>query len=419
VESNPIHALVVSGSLGALIGLVRQWEYEKKHPGEESPAGLRTFTIWGLLGCAAAELDQAGATLTFPVALAVFTLVLGAIHLREQAREQLGLTTFSVGLITFIAGGMAAYQHYQVALVLGAAAMLVLGTKDWSHSWTRRLTSEDLHYFLQFVAITGLVLPLAPDENMGPYGAFNPFKIWLMVVLVMGLGFAGYVAVRWLGERAGITVTGLAGGLASSTVTTLALGRQSASAPALAGSLAFAAVLASTVMNPRGVVMVALISPDTARLIIAPFLLMMAPGVLWLLWEWRRQRAQGAGDVATPALPNPLSLRLAVKFGLLYAFIALVVKVSAQQLSSEWVYVVSFVSGLTDINAITVTSAQAAASHTLTPVVAARCVLLGSLANTLLKGVLAAGLGAPVYRRTTALALAAMFVAGAAGWWLI
>jgi uncharacterized membrane protein (DUF4010 family) len=240
-----------------------------------------------------------------------------------------------------------------------------------------------------------------------------------MVVLVAGLGFVGYLAMRLLGGRAGIILTGLAGGLVSSTVTTLALSRESKSSPGLEGILGLAVVLACTVvMIGREVVILLVLSPPVALLTAVPFGLIALPGVAWALWQWRPWRVQGK-DVETPPLANPLSPLAAVKFGVLYALITLVVKVAAQQISPAWVYGISFVSGLGDINAITVTSAQAASDHLLDPVVAARCVVLACLANTLVKAGIAVALGARGFRRVTGLGLGVTFVAGAVGlWWI-
>ncbi|HVU38897.1 MAG TPA: DUF4010 domain-containing protein, partial [Opitutales bacterium] len=227
IPSNPIHALLVSGSLAALIGLVRQWSYEREHRGETAKAGLRTFTAWGLLGAAAGLLERAGVAWALAGVLLAFTVVLVAVYVGEGKRHVLGLTTLSVGLVTFTIGAMVAYEIYVPAVMASAAVMLILGIKHWSHDWTRRWKEEDLRCLLQFAAITGIVLPLAPNQDYGPYGGFNPYKIWLMVVLVASLGFLGYIAIRWLGAQAGIMVTGLAGGLASSTATTLAMSRES------------------------------------------------------------------------------------------------------------------------------------------------------------------------------------------------
>jgi uncharacterized membrane protein (DUF4010 family) len=406
--------------MGALIGLVRQWEYETVHPGRDAPAGMRTFMMWALLGCGAGLLQNAGAPWVVAVALGTFTLVMGAVHLFDKKEHHVGLTTFAAALVTFVAGALAAFGEFRPVVVMGVGTMVILGSKQWSHTWTKRWTAQDLRYFLQFAAITGLILPVAPDKFYGPYAAFNPYQIWLMVVLVAGLGFLGYLAIRLLGGRAGIILTGLAGGLVSSTVTTLALSRQSRVAPGLDGILGLAAVLACTVvMIGREVVILALLSPPLVLLTAVPFILIALPGVAWALWQWRAWRTHAKKQVETPEMVNPLSPMMAVKFGVLYALITLVVKIAAQQMSPAWVYGISFVSGLGDINAITVTSAQAASSKVLDPVVAARCVVLACLANTLVKAGIAVALGSPQYRRATGLALGVTFVAGAVGMWWI
>jgi len=416
VPSNPIHALLVSASLGALIGLVRQWSFEREHRGEDAKAGLRTFTTWSLLGAAAGLLEQAGVAWALAAFLAAFTVMMAVVYIGEGKHHVFGLTTLSVGLVTFTVGALAAYEQYIPATMLGVGVMLILGIKHWSHNWTRRWKPEDVRYLLQFAAITGIVLPLAPNQDYGPYGAFNPYKIWLMVVLVASLGFLGYVVIRWLGERAGILVTGLAGGLASSTATTLALSRQSRTIPAMEASLALAVLLACTVMLLRLTALMFAVNPALAIATLGPFSMMAMPGVAWALWEWHK--TSRSKKVTTPVLNNPLSLKLALQFGLLYAVVGLLIKLAAVHLPAGWIYVISFVSGLADAAPVTLSSAQAASAHTLSMDVAARCVLLAALSNTLAKAALAVALGAADFRRAIALALGAMFIAGVIGLWL-
>ena len=417
MTSNPIHALLVSASLGALIGLVRQWSYEREHHGQTAKAGLRTFTTWGLLGCAAALLEQQGATWALGAILLAFTAVLATVHFGDRNRATLGLTTISVGLVTFTAGALAAYALYVPAMMLGVGVMLILGSKHWSHAWTRRWKPEDVNCLLQFAAITGIVLPLAPNQDMGPYGAFNPYKIWLMVVIVAGLGFLGYATVRWLGERAGLMVTGLAGGVASSTATTLALSKQSRATPALNQRLALAVVLACTVMLPRMTVMIVMVSPALALASLGPLAMMAIPGLAWALWEWHNETRR-PHTVSTPALVNPLGLSTAIKFGVVYALVRFLVKVASGSINPAWVYGVSFIAGLTDTAAISLSSAQAVVAGTLTVSVAAKCVVISALSNTIVKAGLAFWLGAPEFKRGIAIALGGVFVAGLLGLWL-
>ncbi len=135
--------------------------------------------------------------------------------------------------------------------MLAAITMLVLGLKETSHDWTQRFTKEDIRSTLQFVALTGVVLPLVPNRSFGPFDAFNPYALWLMVVLISGLGFVGYLLVRILGARSGVALAGVVGGLASSTATTLAFSRESKAYPQFSAGFALAIVLACTIMLAR------------------------------------------------------------------------------------------------------------------------------------------------------------------------
>lgn len=415
MPSNPIHALLVSASLGALIGLVRQWSYEREHRGETAKAGLRTFTAWGMLGAGAGLLEQAGVTWAFAAILIAFTIILVGVYIGEGKRHVLGLTTLSVGLVTFLVGAMAAYELYIPATMAGVGVMLILGIKHWSHSWTRRWKEEDLRCLLQFAAITGIILPLAPNQD---FGGFNPYRIWLMVVLVASLGFLGYVAIRWLGANAGLMIIGLAGGLASSTATTLAMSRESRKISELSDSLALAVVLACTVMLARVAVVLTFVAPTVTMALLPIFGMMAIPGIIWGVWQWRTHRQARQEKVHTPAIANPLSLSLAIKFGLIYAVVRFLVKLAAGNINPGWVYGVSFISGLTDMDAIALSTAQSARDGTLPVNVAVNCIVIAALSNTLVKAGLAVALGAPQFRRTIALALGAVFIAGAAGLWL-
>jgi uncharacterized membrane protein (DUF4010 family) len=185
----------------------------------------------------------------------------------------------------------------------------------------------------------------------------------------------------------------------------------------MSGGYALAVVLACTVMLARVAVMLVLINPVVALATIGPFLLMAAPGVVWAVWQCRQPRA-AADQVGTPTLSNPLSLSLAIKFGAIYALVVFLVKVASLHLNPLWVYGVSLVSGLTDMDAIAISSAQAALNGTLPVDVAANCIVIGALSNTVVKAGLALALGAPGFRRAIGWSLGAVFVAGVAGLWL-
>ena len=414
-----LRALILSASLGALIGSIRQWMDQQEgasHARVPGNPGIRTFTLWAVLGYVSAYLGNA-VPYFFTASFVMFAIFMGTAYVAlGTLRSLFGLTTHVIGILTFLIGGLIGYGDIILALVLTGLCMLVLGTRQRVHSWTRKLTPQDLSSTLQFVAITGIILPLVPDKWYGPagYEAFNPYETWLMVVLIAGLGFVGYVAMRFLGARAGIIVTGVVGGIASSTATTLAMSRESRDVPSLGVPLALAVVLSCVVMCARVLAMILVINRDVFVACLWPFVVMSLPGIAFLLWLVCKTRRKADSTMDTPQISNPLSLKMAIKFGLIYAVVAFAVKVLSQQNIEGGVYTVAFLSGLTDMAAISVSSAQAVSAENMTVEVATKAVLIGAIGNTIIKGGLALWLGAGIYRKSVAIALGATLLAGLA-----
>lgn len=411
--STQLGLIVVSACLGALIGLIRQWSEQKDKPGEMNFGGVRTYTLWSLLGCLAAYLTEHYSAAILPVALFLVGGHLTMLHWRDGRDGHPGSTTFVAALLTCLVGALVNWGHQQMAVLVAALTMVTLGSKQPLHSWTRHFTTEDIRSALQFAAITGVILPLVPDRALGPYGAFNPYSIWLMVVLISGLGFVGYLLMRLLGAQAGITVTGLVGGLASSTATTLAFSRRSKDEPELSSSYALAVVLACTVMLGRVGVMIALLNPELARVIALPFAALALPGVSFALWQWLAQRSEKQ-TVAPPRLHNPLGLGMAIKFGLLYAVVAFLVKAATSLQLTASLLPLSFLSGLTDMDAIALLMANSLHDGTVVTQLAAKCVIVGAIANSMMKAGFAISLGSPQLRKQVSVVLGLTVAAGVA-----
>jgi Predicted membrane protein len=410
-------AIVVSVCLGALVGLIRQWSDQKSSPTETDFGGVRTYTFWAMLGCVGAYASQ----LTSPFLLAAIFLVVGAQQIAAKLytpnpNGHPGATTFASTLLTMLTGGLVFWDELPAAVLVAATTMVFLGSKQPLHAWTRSFTRNDVRATLQFVAITGVILPLVPDRDFGPYGAFNPYDTWLMVVLISGVGFAGYIAVRLLGAGAGLLLTSVLGGVASSTATTLTFARRSKEEPAQSLDYSMAVVTASTVMLPRTLAIVAVISPALAKALILPLAITALPGIAFIAWWWlaRRRENQRAENNNSPALSNPLNLSTAIKFALLYAVIAFSVKVLTESGHTGGTLPLSFVSGLTDMAAIALSMARHAASDSLPLRLATHAVVLAAISNSLLKAGLAIGLGAPRLRKFSALVLGLTALAGAA-----
>jgi len=402
--------IIVSACLGALIGLIRQWGDQHEQEAKEF-AGLRTHALWSVLGCVS---GYAGGKQEPYVLIAAMVGV--AAHLifpvlGRRDRQPPGSTSFAEALLTLLCGALVAWGETRAAVLIAALTMVVLGSKKPIHSWARELTTADIRGTLQFVAITGVILPLVPNRPLGPLDAFNPYSTWLMVVIISGLGFAGYVAIRVLGTRSGILLTGIFGGLASSTASTLAFSRRSRESPALSEHYALAVVAACTIMLPRVLLAVGIVNPELAFRLVTPFAIMAVPGLAFVTWVWiRRRPAHRPGD--TPALGNPLGLLTAMKFAALYALIAFLVRVFRAQGWTDGLLPLSFVSGLTDLDAIALSLAREGTDGHATT--AAHAVTVAAVANTLLKAGLAVALGSPGLRRRIAVVLGATAAAGTA-----
>ena len=417
--SDVLVSIIVSACLGALVGLIRQWSDEASPMGSGDFAGVRTYAFWAMLGCLGAFLSEQAA----PALLTAIFLLVGVQQIlamsKIPARHRPGGTTFASVLLTVLVGALVYLHHRQAAVVIAATTMVLLGLKQPLHAWTKRFTADDISSTLQFVAITGVILPLVPNQNFGPYGAFNLHRTWLLVVLISGLGFLGYIAMRALGARAGLIVTACFGGLASSTATTLAFSRRSKDDPGFSEYYSLAVVIACSVMLARVILEVGVLNLELAFTLVSPFALMALPSVLYGAWLWFR-RQPGKGIVTAPQISNPLSLKTAIKFALLYALIGFLVKVLTHfDLLHSSLLPLSFFSGLSDMDAISLSVTGNHTSGAVPLSLATRAIILAAVSNSLVKAGIAITLGSPGMRRQVAIVLGLTAAAGAAACWYV
>jgi len=400
-----LQALLVSGSLGALIGLERQWDEQFRHHSHVL-AGLRTFTLWALMGALCAWFSQTVHALFFVVGFFAMVLWISIFILKRNRRERdTGFTTGVAAVMTFLIGGLVFWQMERVALVLTVSMMILLALKPALHRFTKGVTLEDVRSALKFAAVSGVILPLVPDESLGPYGAFNPHTIWLMVSLVSGVGFLGYLAVRMLGQSVGISVTGLLGGLVSSTATTLTMSRQSRERPAESRDCSLAILLACTVMNWRVGLLVGIVNPQALSSLWPSLMVSSLPGTIWCAWRLMHGGSGCANGTPCEMPENPLRLRVALQFGLLYATIIFLVKVTIAKIGNDGVLVLSGLSGLVDLDAITLSLSQMLGTGKLDAITVSQGILLAVLSNTIIKAALAAFFGTPILRKEVLIVL--------------
>ncbi|MBI1942964.1 MAG: MgtC/SapB family protein [Betaproteobacteria bacterium] len=399
----------VALGLGVLIGLERE-----RAKGEEGGAGVRTFALIALAGALAGYLEQnlGMAWVALAVFVAVGALVI-SLHVLTSLRGDTGIATEISALLAFLLGMLCARGQLQVAAWVAVAMALMLALKDWLHRLARRIDTSDIEATLKFAIVTLIVLPLVPDQNYGPapLDVLNPYRVWLMVVLISGLNFASYLLIKTLGAEHGIGIAGLLGGLASSTAVTLGFSQRSRQPGADAPALALGILLAWTVMFFRVVVMAWLISgPLGARLAVAMGVL-CAVSLGACVWLWHRRRARERGEVQPGQ--NPFELDEAIKFGLLFGVVVFVAKAAEVYLGEGGLYLAAGIAGLSDVDAITLAMADQARNEAQSLEVAARAIVIAALANTLVKSSIAATLGSAELRRVTLPISGLLFAAGA------
>ncbi len=399
---------LTSFALGLLIGLER----------ERSPAakaGLRTFSLVALAGTLGALLsEKTGAPWMLGAGLIIMGGMMVASYFKDNEAGDPGTTTIAAVVVCYALGAMVWYGMEQLAVTLAILTTALLYFKPELRGVSRSLTRLDLVSILQFAVLSFVILPILPNQDYGPYHALNPYQIWWMVVLISGLSLAGYAALRIAGQRHGTLLTGLFGGIASSTATTLAFSRHSRDNPQLTGMAALIILLANWVVLVRLSIVVALLAPALLR----PMLTLLGGGalaglvVLYLFWR----RLVDKSDTPTLEMKNPTEIRAALSFGLLYAGVLFAAAWLSDLVGSQGVYAVALVSGLTDVDAITLSSLRLFGLGNLQAGQVATTVMLALLANIAFKSGLASVIGGGALARQVLPGMAAVAGGLVLGW---
>jgi uncharacterized membrane protein (DUF4010 family) len=402
--------------LGILIGLER----ERTGGRVETFAGVRTFSLVALFGAVSVYASELSGLpwLVGLVFLAILALVVTAYHATARKGE-IGATTEVSILITFFVGCFCAWGQVGIAGAVTVVTMLFLSLKGWLHNLANHIETSDVEATLKFAIITLIVLPLVPNTNFGPEGleVINPYKTWLMVVLIAGLNFIGYILVKVLGREHGFGITGLLGGLVSSTAVTLGFSQRSRVEPDLTPVLALAILLAWTVMYFRVVVEVGVVNFFLARELALGMLLMavVSLGISFLLF--RRGRSKEVAEVESGH--NPFELGDAIKFGGLFAVVIFVASAAQVYFGDTGLYLAGALAGLTDVDAIALSMANLARQDPASTAAAARTIVIAVISNTMVKCGMAIWLGAPSMRRTMIPITFALALAGVGAAFLV
>jgi uncharacterized membrane protein (DUF4010 family) len=414
-----VQRLAVALAIGLIIGIERGWK-QREEPEGERAAGLRTLALSGLLGGiwgALAQVAGAWGVVALGLAFASFTIVIAVFRYREMVREgSLGATTVVAAMLAFALGAFAVLGDPGVAAAAGVATAILLALKSWMHAALKKLTWEELRSGLILLAMTVIMLPLLPDRAISPWVQVNPREVWLMTIFIAALSFAGYIAIRIAGSELGVLLSGLAGGLVSSTATTLNMADLARRHPSHGDICAASAMLAGATMMARVMVIVAVANSALLPTVLPALALGAAAQLgfgLWLAW-----RAGADDERAEPLLlSNPFDLKSVLQFGALLALIMALANGVAAWAGSAGAYVLAAVSGVLDVDAISLSMARLAPDR-LTAMSAVIAILIAVAVNSIAKVALATSAGGWAFGRLLLPALCASLLAGAAGLWL-
>lgn len=387
----------VALAIGFMIGLQREYAFRVKQ--QELLAGERTFALMALVGSLAAMIaDIFDSSLAFLGVIFLVGIFTAIAYFIDAWRGQVGLTTEIAILITVLLGALCYWDHLALAAALGIITTVLLSVKIETDRLVRVLTREDIFAALQFAVISLVILPVLPKESNlpPPFDVLSPFRIWLMVVFISGINFIGYFAIKFVGPERGIGLTGLLGGLVSSTGVTLGFSERSNRESSLAKPFSLAIMISWTVMFARVLVEVGVLNLELLQLVWPPIAAAGVVGLLYCVYLYLSQRTTEKDDLE---FSNPFDLVSAIKFGLLYAVILLVARSAQLYFGETGVYISSLVSGLADVDAITISLAQLSLEGTVSKVVAAQSIVIATIANTIAKGAIVIIGGAYLLKR--------------------
>jgi uncharacterized membrane protein (DUF4010 family) len=414
-----IQRMTIALAIGLVIGIERGWQQREEAEGERA-VGLRTHALAGLLGGAWGAIARGTGdwgVVALGLAFMTFAGAIVIFRLRELEHDKtFGATTVVAAMIAFALGAMAVLGDQTVAAAAGVAVAVLLALKTVLHTWLKRLTWEELRAGLILLAMTVILLPVLPDREIAAWLPINPREVWLLTILIAALSFAGYVAIRVAGPQLGIPLSGIAGGLVSSTATTLNMGRLARQHTERTKLFAAAILLSSAVMVLRVIFLVGVVNASLLQFVAPPLVLaVLAQGVLaGYLGNWTRS----AATVDQPlSLRNPFDLGVVLAFGALLAIIMVLTKLLAAWAGAGGAIALAAISGTFDVDAISLSLARLVPGG-LDANTAACAILVAVIANSLTKIALAWTTGGAALGRLFAGGVAAALVSGGIGLWV-
>jgi uncharacterized membrane protein (DUF4010 family) len=405
MDTSEIVRLLIAALGGAAVGLERQWSGHAVGPAARF-AGIRTFTMLGAVGGLSGWLWATDVQVPAAILLVGAVLIVVTAYL-AGSRQDIDGTTEVAALLVLAAGVLAGVGGVRVASGIAALTTLLLIEKSRLHAMVQRIDDVGLRSGVRFAVMALVVLPLLPAGPYGPLGGVRPRELWALVLFFTGLSFAGYLARRLVGPGHGYLMTGLLGGLVSSTNVTFTFARASRSDDNGDRAMAFGAVAANAMLYPRVLIATAILNPAVVPPLLPYLVPPAAAAALVAAIGALRPSSDGATDVS---LRNPLQLGGALQMAVLFQAVLMAVYVARDMWGASGVLTSAAILGLTDVDALTVSMARGVA-QTISPAVAATAIAVGVLANTGMKLALALLLGSMRFRLIAGGALILMLLA--------
>lgn len=411
LQGNGVEALpqfLTSLAIGLLIGLERE-----RNP--SAKAGLRTFALVAVFGtlCALLATRLGTPLLLLGGLITVAAMIISAYFNNPTQENDPGTTTVIALVLSYCLGVMVWLELARLAVMLAIGITALLYFKPELHGISQRLTRRDLVAVLQFAVLSFIILPILPDQNLGPYEAFNPHQAWLMVVLISGLSLAGYAALHIVGSRYGAPLLGFFGGLVSSTATTMIYAKHGKNDPTMERLATSVIVIASLVVLIRLLLVSSVVAYATLSMLAPVLVGGMIGGLIVVAYLWRK--TEPAQELYIPETANPAELHAALGFGLLYGVVLIGAAWMNDVAGSQGLYIVALISGLTDVDAITLSSLRLFNVGQLSELQTVTAIAIAFLSNLAFKLGMVVFIGGKQLAKRVAIGFAAMAVGVLAG----
>ena len=383
MEYDVVKSLIIAILLGFAIGMQRSMTYIYK--GEQTFAGSRTFALIALAGYLSGWLQHYISGF-IPVSMVVFGFLVGVSYfMKVQTSKKWGMTTQVAAIVTFILGLMIRFGLENYAVFIGVLMIILLEIKPRLRKIESHISATDTDAVVLLLAMSFVVLPVLPDKMIGPYNLFNPYKTWLMAVIIAGISFVGYVAIKVLGQKHGVFLTGAAGGLISSTAVSISLSEMFQKRFDLLNNYAGGIAIACTFMYLRVLFEAFVIHPQLALRLAPAYLGAAVSGLLFSYYLYAHAKSAKISIESSAITKNPLQLSEAIKFGILFGIIYGAIAFVQTRYGDIGVYIVSLFSGITDVDAITLSLSQLSVDNKLAQTAAMNGIVIASVTNSIVK----------------------------------